>query len=29
MPSQADNSPISRELKEVFHVDALDDEKSR
>jgi L-rhamnose mutarotase len=29
MPSNADNSPISRELKEVFHIDALHDRKSQ
>jgi L-rhamnose mutarotase len=29
MPSNTDNSPISRELKEVFHIDALPDPTSR
>jgi L-rhamnose mutarotase len=27
MPSNPDNSPISRELKEVFHIDTLQEQK--
>ena len=29
MPSNPDNSPTSRELREVFHIDALHDQKNR
>ena len=28
MPSNADNSPVSRELKEVFHIDSKDNASS-
>ena len=28
MPSNPDNSPISHELKEVFHIDSLHEQKS-
>jgi L-rhamnose mutarotase len=28
MPSNSDNSPVSRELREVFHIDALHEQKS-